>query len=196
MELNQVHSEHEHASTSMKVVLLVFALALIGILAYLVWQQQSVTYDNGTVIWHLKKTTSTTTTTTASATCPNYTNSTYKFSLTFTSSWTGCKFKAATIDGATATYYVEMPTTSTDTIWTTAATDHDAGYASLFVLGVYTQAQWTAAIAQPAEIPSLVGTSGAYKIGYQPAQAYPTDLQTAGLASQVAAIMATFKTTL
>lgn len=194
MELNQVHSEHEQASTSMKVVLLIFALVLVAVLGYLVWQQQTVTYDNGEVIWHVKKTTATTATT-ASATCPNYTNSTYGFTLTFTSSWTGCKFKTATVAGATATYYVEMPTTSTDTAWTTVATDHDAGYASLFALSVYTNAQWTAATAQATEIPTEVGVAGSYTIGYLPAQSYPTDLQTAGLASQVASIVATFKTT-
>jgi len=191
MELNQVHNEHEHASTSLKVVLLLFAIVLVGVLAYLVWQQQTVTYDNGEVTLHLKKSTSTT----ATATCPNYTNSTYKFSLTFTSSWTGCKFKKVAIDGTTALYYVEMPTTSTDPVWTVAASTHDAGYASLFALGVYTTNQWTDAIAQPAEIPAKAGTAGTFTIGYQPAQAYPEDLQTAGLASQVAAIMATFKTT-
>lgn len=37
MELNEIHTEHEHATTSMKVVLLVFAIVLVGALAYLVW---------------------------------------------------------------------------------------------------------------------------------------------------------------
>lgn len=37
MEINETHNEHEHASTSLKVVLLVFAIVLVGALAYLVW---------------------------------------------------------------------------------------------------------------------------------------------------------------
>ena len=37
MELNEIHTEHEQATTSMKVVLLVFAVVLVGVLAYFVW---------------------------------------------------------------------------------------------------------------------------------------------------------------
>ncbi len=36
MELNEVHTEHEQATTSLKVVLLVFVVVLVGALAYLV----------------------------------------------------------------------------------------------------------------------------------------------------------------
>lgn len=37
MEINETHNEHEHATMSMKVVLLIFAIVLVGALAYLVW---------------------------------------------------------------------------------------------------------------------------------------------------------------
>ena len=48
MELNEMHSDHEHATTSLKVLLLVFAIVLVGALAYLVWAQNTApdTTDN------------------------------------------------------------------------------------------------------------------------------------------------------
>lgn len=36
-------SSHEHASTSLKVVLLIFAIVLVGVLTYLVWNQNNQT---------------------------------------------------------------------------------------------------------------------------------------------------------
>lgn len=45
MELNEIHTEHEHASVSLKVVLLVFAVVLIGALAYFVWNANQATDD-------------------------------------------------------------------------------------------------------------------------------------------------------
>ncbi len=47
MELNDIHSEHEHATTSLKVVLLVFAIVLVGALAYLVWAQNTAPDTTG-----------------------------------------------------------------------------------------------------------------------------------------------------
>ncbi|MCR4278092.1 MAG: exo-alpha-sialidase [Candidatus Berkelbacteria bacterium] len=47
MELNEIHTEHEHASTSLKVVLSIFAIVLIGALAYFVWNAGQ-TPDNST----------------------------------------------------------------------------------------------------------------------------------------------------
>lgn len=61
MELNESYTEHEHASVSLKVILLVFAVILVGALAYLVWAQNNSTdtTDNSAVV--IKKSTSTTT---------------------------------------------------------------------------------------------------------------------------------------
>ncbi len=188
MELNEIHTKHEEASTSFKVILLIFALVLVGVLGYFVYQEQYVSYDNGEVTIKVKKAAATTE-------CGSYTNSTYGFSLTFGTDWKTCKIKSATIDGATATYYVTMPTTSTDSIYTKAGTDHDAGYASLFAMSVYTQTQWAAVIGTETNVPTKAGEAGSYVIAYTPAQAYPEDLQTADLSTQVSGIMATFKTT-
>lgn len=48
MQLNEIDQTHEHATTSLKVLLLVFALVLIGALCYLVWNEKSVSYDSDT----------------------------------------------------------------------------------------------------------------------------------------------------
>jgi hypothetical protein len=40
MQLNEIHNNHEHASVSLKVILLVFAVILVGVLGYLVWDYQ------------------------------------------------------------------------------------------------------------------------------------------------------------
>src|SRR3989344_887189 len=39
MEINNTRTNHEHATTSLKVILLIFAIVLIGALAYMVWVQ-------------------------------------------------------------------------------------------------------------------------------------------------------------
>lgn len=37
MQLNEVHNQHEHASVSLKVLLLIFVIVLVGALSYFVW---------------------------------------------------------------------------------------------------------------------------------------------------------------
>ncbi len=64
MELNEPHTEHEHASLNLKVLLLIFAVILIAALGYFVWQQNHSAADSqDEAQLHPKKTTSTTTTT-------------------------------------------------------------------------------------------------------------------------------------
>lgn len=41
MQLNEIHNPSEHASVSLKTILLVFAIVLIGVLGYLVYQQNT-----------------------------------------------------------------------------------------------------------------------------------------------------------
>jgi len=52
MEINQTPYDHEHASVSLKVILLVFAVVLIGALGYLVWAQNTApdATDNSTTV--------------------------------------------------------------------------------------------------------------------------------------------------
>lgn len=59
MQLNEVHNESEHASVSLKVILLVFAVILVGTLSYLVWNEQITVTDNGSTIIIKKNTTET-----------------------------------------------------------------------------------------------------------------------------------------
>ncbi len=188
----------EEASTQFKVLLLIFGLVLIGVLGYMVWQSNSYIVDTGTetvVKKSTKKTTTSQTTTTKTTSALTYTDTKCGFTLTFTDKWTGYKMKHVAVDGATDTYYVNVPTTNTDPLWTTEYSTHFAKYVSMFAISTYTQAQWTAAIAQPAEIPTKMGQCGSYIVGYDLAQAYPTDIQDKGLAAEVKAIVATFKAT-
>jgi len=50
MEINQTPVDHEHATVTLKVLLLIFAIVLVGALGYLVWTQNTVpdTADSST----------------------------------------------------------------------------------------------------------------------------------------------------
>lgn len=45
MQLNEIHNTHQHASVSLKVILLIFAVVLVGVLSYLVWQNNNTVYE-------------------------------------------------------------------------------------------------------------------------------------------------------
>jgi hypothetical protein len=81
MEINEIHSEHEHATTSLKVVLLVFAIVLVGALAYLVWAANTApdTADNSAATVK--------TTTVSTADWKTYTSTSYAYSLKYPSGW-------------------------------------------------------------------------------------------------------------
>lgn len=80
------------------------------------------------------------TSTTQDSTDLTYTNSTYGFTLTFPASWKGYKFKEASYEGSTITYYAQIP--SSDTMVNSAGMTNDSGYYSPFAITVYTLAQW------------------------------------------------------
>ena len=63
MELNTMPGHHDEASVSLKVVLLVFVIVLIGALGYLVWMQNSTSDNSGgeTTVKVTPKTTTTST---------------------------------------------------------------------------------------------------------------------------------------
>jgi len=77
VELNEVHTEHEQATVSLKVVLLIFAIVLIGALAYLVWAANTApdTTDNSAAT---KKTT-----TSETVDWKTYTNTTMSYSVKY-----------------------------------------------------------------------------------------------------------------
>lgn len=81
MELSEVHTEHEHATTSLKVVLLIFAIVLIGALAYLVWATNTTpeTTDNSDVVK--------TTTTIDTSNWKVYSSSAFGFSAKYPPTW-------------------------------------------------------------------------------------------------------------
>ena len=149
MQLNEVHTEHEHATTSLKVVLLVFAIVLVGALSYLVWAQNTApdTTDNSAAV--IKKTTATTPST--ASTVPSttktdttdswktYSNSDYGFTLTFGDLWKGYRVKAIAIDSAnTMTYHFTMPYSGI----IEASETNDVGYYSIFFINVFTKDEY------------------------------------------------------
>lgn len=206
MELNDIHTEGEHASTTLKVLLLIFAIVLVGGLGYLVWYQNRATVDTDTNYVITPSATATATgsgavagsgTTAATAlACGDTTK--YGFNMTFGNLWTGMKVKQilqANMDPqpgyAVVTCYFNVPTTSTDTVWTTASTTNYAHYAGLFAVSVYTPAQWATAIAEPAEVPTKLGENANYVWGWSQAQAVPDDLTAAY--ADAKNVVATFK---
>lgn len=188
MELNEVHTEHEHASTSLKVVLLIFVITLVAALGYLVWAFMSDPDTTDYSAANVKKQAGQSEA--KAVACGD--EDKYGFELTFGAMWTGYKIKEVTPTYALVTCYFTMPTTSTDTVWTTAAIDHAASYASVFAVSVYTPAQWTAS-QEEANKPTELGHNTSYYWGWAPAQALPDDLQTKKIADDVAVVVATFK---
>ncbi|QQG49620.1 MAG: hypothetical protein HZB70_02345 [Candidatus Berkelbacteria bacterium] len=198
MELNEHLDGHDNATTSMKVVLLIFALVVIGALAYFIQATYSQPDTTDYSAQKVKKsdtattTESTSTTTTETATVSNLAcgDKAYAFSLEFGDKWTGYKIKEVKPDYAIITCYVTMPTTSSDTVWTTAATDHDAKYASVFAVSVYSPAQWTAS-QEEANKPTEMGHNANYYWGWSQAQAIPDDLS--AVYADAKNVVATFK---
>ncbi|MEX2012171.1 MAG: hypothetical protein WD970_00200 [Patescibacteria group bacterium] len=173
MQLNEIHDPHEHASVSLKVILLVFAVILVGVLGYLVWDYQN-TPD--TTDYSLPKLTTTKTESAETATAVNCGDEAYGFELTFSDDWDGYKIKEVAPDYALVTCYFTMPTTTADPIWVAAGSDHDAAYASVFAVSVYTPAQWTLS-QEEANKPAELGHNANYYWGWSQAQAIPTDLE-------------------
>lgn len=181
MELNEIHNPSEHASVSLKLVLLLFALVLIGALGYLVWDAQNTPETADYNPQPVAKQKQTEKSALAALVCGD--TAKYGFSMTFGDKWNGYKIKQVLQKDmdpqpgyALVTCYFEMPTTSTEEVWTTASIDHDAKYASLFAVSVYTPAQWLTA-QEEANKPTKLGETADYVWGWSQAQAVPTDLE-------------------
>jgi|SRR3989344_1372917 len=192
MELNEIHTEHEHATTSLKVVLLVFAIVLVGALAYLVWAQNTApdTTDNSAAV--AKKTTTTTpsATTTPSTTKTDstdgwktYTNLEYGFTLTFGDLWKGYKVKNTTVDSAsTITYHFTMPYSDIE-----ASEVNDKGYYSILFVNIFTKDEYS----KVENKGLLLGTSDTYVFTYGGSQESVETLK--ALQADITNVASTFK---
>ena len=118
-----------------------------------------------------------------------YNDSTYGFSLTFNNKWTGWKAKPVKLDGITATYYFEVPTT--DSSWGSGETN-DKGYASVFAISVWTKAEWEQTLSDPMQGETKITESDDYVFSWSHAQAAPEDVA-ASIFNDVENIIATFK---
>ena len=196
MELNNdMHTEHEHATTSLKVLLLVFAIVLVGALSYLVWASNTApdTTDNSAAT--TKKTTTntpSTSTTTPSTTKTDgtdswktYTNSDYGFTLTFGDLWKGYKVKETTIDlSSTITYHFTMPYSDNE-----ASETHDKGYYSILFVNIFTKDEYN----KVENKGLLLGSNNNYVFTYGGAQESVETLK--ALQADVTNVASTFKLT-
>jgi hypothetical protein len=196
MELNEIHNPSEHASVSLKVVLLVFSLVLIGTLGYLVWDANNTPSTSNADPVPVAKQKKVETSSPAALECGD--TAKYGFSMTFGDKWNGYKIKQVLQKDmdpqpgyALVTCYFQMPTLSTEEVWTTASVDHDAKYASLFAVSVYTPAQWLAS-QEEANKPTKLGETTDYVWGWSQAQALPQDLQDSKISDDIKNVVATF----
>lgn len=130
---------------------------------------------------------------TAAATTSNnlvYNDSTYGFSITFNEKWTGWKVKPVKLDGITATYYFEVPTT--DTSWGSGETN-DSGYSSVFAVSVWTKAEWEQTLSDPVQAEIKITEIDEYVFSWSSAQAGPEDILDKGLLDDIKNVITTFK---
>lgn len=145
-------------------------------------------------IAELKKTTAATTVPTASTSTSSdlvYNNKTYNFSITFDKKWGEWKIKYAKNDGITASYYIEVPTT--DAQYKTEAGSHDAGYASMFAIGVWTKAEWEQTLQDPMQGETKLAENDKYVFSWSHAQACPDDVTAKGIWDDISNVAKTFK---
>lgn len=104
-----------------------------------------------------------------------YKNVEYGFQFTMPDSWQGYKVKSAEIEGATTTIYFTVPTT--DSAYSEARDDSDAGFSSIFAVSVYNDEQWEMNQSQEGVGSRSVylGKSGQYTFGYSHAQSAASD---------------------
>jgi len=192
MQPNEAQN-HDHATTSMKVLLLVFAILLVGALGYMVYQQNTAPDETDYSTNVVKKSTTETTpvVTTEPIACGDTTKYGFELELDGTI-WKNHTIKEVKPDYAIITCYFTMPTTSTETVWTAEAIDHAKKYSSIFAVSVYTPSQWTTALTEPNPSTEL-GHNTDYYWGWAPAQALPQDLQDSKISADVKNVVATFK---
>ncbi len=131
-----------------------------------------------------------TSTTSKAGDSQTYTNTKYGFEFTVPTDWTGYKIYEKDVDGATKTWYVELPTT--DPTWAKATSTSEAGYVSLFAISAYTKAEWDEAQSAGGPSDTKITTIGDYTFGWMGAQAGATDIA-ATKTSAVKSIISTFK---
>lgn len=202
------HNSGEEASVSLKVLLLVLAVVVVGTLGYFVYRENRTSIDTGeefqiSNVFKKKATATVTATTTpvvgatATAACVDtflYTNVKYNFTLNLPCSWSTYKIKEADITGEIDTYYINLPTA--DALYTTAtASDgHYAGYINVMAFGVMTKADWTGSEDQMREFGDKVGENANFVFTASRMNgAYPADL-TASLTNAIfSQVMNSFK---
>lgn len=156
--------EPHHATPTLKILLLIFSILIVGLLGYIVYQQN---YTVDSTDYSTKSSTDNS--------WKNYTNTTHKFSLTFTDAFKGYEVKPiTTASGATALYYFNLKTS--DANYQKAGNTNSAGYYEAFVIGVYSTSQWAALSSIAKDNQLTIGSSSEYVFVYNIPQDGPSDL--------------------
>lgn len=119
-----------------------------------------------------------------------YTNPTYGFTLTLPAIWSEYKVKSANIEGAVATFYFSLPTN--DALHQASTTDTDAGYASVFAIGVMNKAEWTGDELQVRDYGSKIAENANYVFTSSTAQAQPSEAIFSAARAQIKTIIDSF----
>ncbi len=184
-----------HVSPGLKFVLFLFAVVVVGALGYFTWMVNGETTDTEENAPKVKdKTEETSGGAALGAPIIACGNKAYGYQLALGAKWADVKIKEykPTDNSAIIHCYFGLPTTSTDGVWTTVAQDHEAGYASIFAVSVYTPAQWTVAKTEPNASTEL-DSNASYVWAWGSAQALPEDLQASKIADDVKNVVATFQ---
>ena len=183
MELNGIEN-HEHASTSLKALLLVFALVLVGVLGYLVWQQNTAPeeVDNSTQ---------------STASVLTYTNTTHGYTMKLNSTWTGYKTSTWSDPDQPTIKNVEffVPCAASDNCTSDGTTRTIAGYTTVMVVGAYPTKIWNAFPNDEGPTPTRLAANDTYVFGYSHAQAFPVSWETKAVNLKIDTVAATFKLT-
>lgn len=120
----------------------------------------------------------------------SYQNDEFGFSLIFPAAWTGYKIYKKTADDGSINLFVQLPTK--DQIYKNINETNEAGYVSMFVVSVLTQAQWDAIKNEEGPKPTYLGQNTKYIFAWSSAQATATD--TADRFKENKTVIDTFKT--
>lgn len=209
MQLNGPHTEHEHASVSLKVLLLIFGVLLTGTLGYMIWDQNTAADTTDNTAPNVKQEAVTETTATeATAYDPSNIAEDYGFELTLSgSTWeeykivkelsTGIYGESGTVEVPSVSLWYQVPTS--DPAWRSVSSAVALkGYAPRFIVNIFTLADWEKAGGDAnagsgvANLGTLLGKNNIHVFTWSSAQDYPTDSPSL---TEVETVTKTFKIT-
>lgn len=192
MQLNEIHDQSEHASISLKTILLVFAIALIGVLGYLVYQQNmevdTTDYSTPTTTKSKYKTDTKTEektiTTDPTAGWKTYTNTKYGFALKLPENWGDYKSDERTLSNGAISVGFDFPYTSGE---------EKTYYQDALQIVIYPLNIWETFTNTDGSKPTEIGKSSIYVFTYAIGQDLGGDSELEAAGKDIQNIVKTFK---